>query len=87
MKIRGIQENVRDILTTGNTGRPGYIDNEFFNWDSFFIMPRKARIDAPGAVQHIIRGIEQKDIFRDNIAKDTFIDRYKSFLCEKATPC
>lgn len=32
-------------------------------------MPRKARIDAPGALQHIIiRGIERKEIFRD--AKD-----------------
>jgi hypothetical protein len=29
-------------------------------------MPRKARIDAPGALHHIIiRGIERKTIFRD----------------------
>ncbi len=40
-------------------------------------MPRKARIDAPGAVQHIIiRGIERKNIFRDTIDKDTFIERF-----------
>ena len=36
----------------------------------FFIMPRKARIGAPGAVQHIIvRGIERKDIFRETSIK------------------
>ena len=29
-------------------------------------MPRKARIDAPGALQHIIiRGIERKAIFKE----------------------
>jgi len=32
-------------------------------------MPRKARIDAPGALHHIIiRGIERKAIFKDNPA-------------------
>jgi hypothetical protein len=30
-------------------------------------MPRKSRIDAPGAFHHIIaRGIERSDIFKDN---------------------
>jgi hypothetical protein len=30
-------------------------------------MPRKARIDAPGALHHIIaRGIERRAIFTDN---------------------
>jgi hypothetical protein len=33
-------------------------------------MPRKARIDAPGALQHIIiRGIERKEIFKDDNRK------------------
>ena len=37
-------------------------------------MPRKARIDAPCALQHIIiRGIERKDIFRDDHGKEKFI--------------
>ena len=32
------------------------------------IMPRKSRIDAPGALHHIIvRGIEISEIFRDNL--------------------
>ena len=31
-------------------------------------MPRKARIDAPGAQHHIIvRGIERRKIFRDDV--------------------
>ncbi len=31
-------------------------------------MPRKARIEAPGALHHIIvRGIERKAIFKDSI--------------------
>ena len=33
-------------------------------------MPRKARIDAPGALQHIIiRGIERNEILRDAMDK------------------
>jgi len=36
-------------------------------------MPRKARIDAPGALHHIIcRGIERSRIFRDNTDCEDF---------------
>ncbi|MBW2662743.1 MAG: hypothetical protein JRD93_12315 [Deltaproteobacteria bacterium] len=36
-------------------------------------MPRKARIDAPGALHHIIcRGIERRRIFYDNADRDDF---------------
>ena len=39
-------------------------------------MPRKARIDAPGALHHIIiRGIERKATFKDNYDRDNFIER------------
>jgi hypothetical protein len=39
-------------------------------------MPRKARIDAPGALQHIIiRGIERKRIFFDDRDRNDFLDR------------
>jgi hypothetical protein len=39
-------------------------------------MPRKARIDAPGALHHIIvRGIERKTIFKDSIDYSNIIDR------------
>ncbi|MFX0197592.1 MAG: hypothetical protein ACFFCW_15835 [Candidatus Hodarchaeota archaeon] len=39
-------------------------------------MPRKARIDASGALHHIIvRGIERKKIFGDNTYRANFLDR------------
>ena len=39
-------------------------------------MPRRAHIDAPGALQHIIiRGIERSNIFKDNIDRESFLDR------------
>ena len=51
-------------------------------------MPRKARIDAPGALQHIIiRGIEKRPIFRDDQDKDSFIERLGDVLLETSTSC
>ena len=51
-------------------------------------MPRKARIDAPGALHHIIvRGIEQRQIFRDDRDRDQFIQRLSDVLTETDTPC
>ena len=39
-------------------------------------MPRKVRIDAPGALHHIvIRGIERKAIFKDDTDREDFIER------------
>jgi len=39
-------------------------------------MPRRARIDASGALHHIIcRGIERRKIFRDDVDRDEFIRR------------
>jgi hypothetical protein len=39
-------------------------------------MPRQARIDAPGAVHHlIIRGIEKTAIFADDQDRENFIER------------
>ena len=61
-------------------------------------MPRKARIDAPGALHHIIaRGIERREIFGDDQDRDDFLrfnrrhnrsghlfqNRYKSILCQE----
>ena len=46
-------------------------------------MPRQARIDAPGALHHIIvRGIERKKIFRDDKDRNDFIDRIGAFSKE-----
>jgi REP element-mobilizing transposase RayT len=51
-------------------------------------MPRKARIDAPGALHHIIcRGIERRRIFYDNADRDDFIKRLSAILSDTATPC
>lgn len=51
-------------------------------------MPRKARIDAPGAIHHIvIRGIEQRSIFKDDIDRHGFIERLAGLLEETTTPC
>jgi REP element-mobilizing transposase RayT len=51
-------------------------------------MPRKARIDAPGALHHIIiRGIERTAIFRDQIDCENFLQRLGRLLSESSTPC
>jgi len=51
-------------------------------------MPRNARIDAPGALHHIIaRGIERKPIFIDNTDRDNFLTRFGDILTDTNTPC
>jgi putative transposase len=51
-------------------------------------MPRKARIDAPGAVHHIIvRGIERRKIFFDDDDRDNFLERLGIILTQTGTPC
>jgi len=51
-------------------------------------MPRKARIDAPGALHHIIvRGIESRAIFNDRRDRYNFLDRLADVLTDTATPC
>jgi len=50
-------------------------------------MPRKARIDAPGALHHIIvRGIEKRKIFKDDKDRYQFIKRLGHILTEAETP-
>ncbi len=51
-------------------------------------MPRKSRIDAPGALHHVIaRGIERRAIFRDDRDRDMFLERLGKNLVESRTPC
>jgi REP element-mobilizing transposase RayT len=51
-------------------------------------MPRLARIDAPGALHHIIiRGIERQAIFKDRIDRANFFKRLGTVLSETDTPC
>ena len=51
-------------------------------------MPRKARIDAPGALQHIIaRGIERRKIFMTKPDYTDFLERLGTILKETGTRC
>lgn len=51
-------------------------------------MPRKARIDAAGALHHIIgRGIEKRKIFMTDSDRDDFLERVEKILLESQTPC
>ena len=51
-------------------------------------MPRQARIDAPGALHHIIcRGIERRKIFNDDADRDNFLERLGIIFKETSTPC
>lgn len=53
-----------------------------------YFMPRKARIDAPGALHHIIvRGIEKRKIFNDDVDRNNFLDRLGRVLSETDTIC
>ena len=49
-------------------------------------MPRKARIDAPGALHHIIvRGIDRRRIFSDDQDRDNFVERLGNIVTETQT--
>ena len=51
-------------------------------------MPRKARIDAPGAVYHItIRGIERRPIFHSGSDRADLLQRLGRLLSETQTEC
>lgn len=51
-------------------------------------MPRHARIDAPGALQHIIcRGIERRKIFWTDVDRDDFAEHLGSLIEEKRSQC
>ena len=51
-------------------------------------MPRAARIDYPGLLQHvIIRGIERGKIFLDDQDRQSFLDRFSHLLEQTGTDC
>ena len=51
-------------------------------------MPRKSRIDAPGALQHVIaRGINRQRIFQDDGDKNSFLDRLSGLLKDCGIQC
>lgn len=51
-------------------------------------MPRKARIDAAGALHHVIcRGIEKRRIFWTDSDRHDFLERVEKVLLDSQTPC
>lgn len=51
-------------------------------------MPRHARIDMPGLLQHVIvRGIEKSSIFLDDQDRVNFVSRLRALLSETETSC
>lgn len=51
-------------------------------------MPRQARIDATGAIHHVIcRGLERREIFRDDGDREDFVSRLGAILTETSTRC
>ena len=51
-------------------------------------MPRLARIDAPGVLHHVmIRGIERRNIFRDDRDRENFLERLSELLPQTQTQC
>jgi putative transposase len=51
-------------------------------------MPRKSRIDAPGALHHIIaRGIGRRKIFDNDRDRDDFLERLATVITETRTAC
>lgn len=51
-------------------------------------MPRTARIDITGLLQHVIvRGIERRDIFLDDDDRRLFMERLSKLLVETGTEC
>lgn len=51
-------------------------------------MPRQPRLDAPGAIQHVIvRGIEKRDIFIDEDDRRDFVERLARLLPEEDVTC
>ena len=51
-------------------------------------MPRQARLDAPGVLQHVMaRGIERRKIFMDDKDRASFLERLALILEDTQTQC
>lgn len=51
-------------------------------------MPRYARIDIPGLLQHVIvRGVARSDIFLDDDDREEFVHRLSGLLADTSTRC
>ena len=51
-------------------------------------MPRTARLDVTGVLQHVIvRGIEKRDIFLDDVDRQSFLIRFSRLMLETGMDC
>ncbi|HBT82832.1 MAG TPA: transposase [Desulfuromonas sp.] len=51
-------------------------------------MPRAARLDIPGVLQHVIfRGVERRDIFLHDTDRLSFLERFSTLLAQTGTEC
>ena len=51
-------------------------------------MPRLARLNAPGVLHHIIiRGIERRVIFKDDLDRANFLERLSILIPETQSAC
>jgi putative transposase len=51
-------------------------------------MPRRARLDVPGVLQHVMaRGIEKRDVFLDERDRRLFLERLSELLVRSHTGC
>jgi REP element-mobilizing transposase RayT len=51
-------------------------------------MPRVARLDIPGLLQHVIvRGVERREIFLSDYDRNQFLDRLSNLLIDTETLC
>jgi hypothetical protein len=51
-------------------------------------MPRKSRIDAAGALNHVmVRSIERGAVFRDDTDRDQFLERLGKILQDAKSVC
>jgi len=51
-------------------------------------MPRKERVDAPGALHHVIvRGIERREIFWSDYDRKNFLNRLPLLVSETILSC
>jgi putative transposase len=52
------------------------------------MMPRRSRIDAAGALHHVmVRGIERGSVFRDDTDRNHFVERLSGILQDTKTIC
>jgi REP element-mobilizing transposase RayT len=51
-------------------------------------MPRPPRMDAPGAIHHVmIRGVERRAVFLNDDQRELFVERFERLVCDMGFAC